>query len=74
MSKKPAVDHLADKRYRAVVIRLLVDPCSQVQQGEVINLNGQRIGYFRQLVELPPLLTAWLAGQACGEEPAAHDQ
>lgn len=74
MLKKTAVDHLANKRYRSVVIRLLVDPCGQVQQGEVVNLNSQSIGYFRLLAELPPLLAAWLTGQACEEEPTAHDQ
>ncbi|MEZ4731485.1 MAG: hypothetical protein R3E79_30575 [Caldilineaceae bacterium] len=74
MSKKPAVDHLADKRYRAVVIRLLVDPCGHVQQGEVIDLNGQGIGYFRQLMDLPQLIAGWLTSPVRGEEPADHDQ
>lgn len=64
MPQKTAVTQLSDKHYGTVVIRLLFDVQGHVEQGEVVDLNGRRVGHFRQLVDLPPIIARWLAAQA----------
>jgi hypothetical protein len=51
---------LIEKRYLTLVIRLLVDGRDKVQQGVLVDVHEKSVGKFRQLEELPDLITRWL--------------
>jgi hypothetical protein len=54
---------LVDKRYLTLVIRLLVDGQGHVQHGALVGLHEETVGQFRQLEDLPDLVTHWLQTQ-----------
>ena len=52
---------LADKQYKTLIVRLLVDISQgQLQLGHLVDLNENSVGKFRRLDELPSLITHWL--------------
>ncbi|HMQ53514.1 MAG TPA: hypothetical protein PKE64_18725 [Anaerolineae bacterium] len=60
MPDDDAPSNLSDKQYIALLIRLLVDRRGRIQHGALLDLNRRTIAQFRQLDELPALITAWL--------------
>ena len=49
-----------------LVIRLLLDGQSQLQQGVVVDLNEQPVDHFQQLESLPGLVANWMSVQGQG--------
>ena len=56
-------NHLIDKSYSSLVLRLLVDAQGDVQRGTLVDLHANQVGQFRYLDELPDLIRAWLKVQ-----------
>ena len=51
---------LVKKQYLTLVIRLLVDGQGDLQQGVLVDLHEEMVGQFRQLEQLPDLITHYL--------------
>jgi len=60
LPQPPAENHLADRRYVSVVLRLVLDQHGQMIHGEVIGDATTRPARFSGWRGLPPALQAWL--------------
>jgi hypothetical protein len=57
-------NNLADTRQVAVVLRLTLDENEQFTYGELVDLEGRRIGRFVDWLELKTLVQAWITALA----------
>ena len=60
MPQSPAENHLADRRYVSVVLRLVLDQHGQMIHGEVVGDVNTRPDRFSGWHGLTPALQAWL--------------
>ena len=60
MSGGSGEDQLARRRIVTVILRLLVGPEGQVEQGEVVDLAGASHGRFTRWLDLGRLVEVWL--------------
>ena len=60
MPQLPAENHLADRRYVSVVLRLVLDQHGQLIHGEVVGDSTTRPTRFRGWRGLTRALQAWL--------------
>jgi hypothetical protein len=70
----PNENHLADRRYITVVLRLMVDERGRVTHGQLVEVaNGrkQRFVGWRGLVRV---VRSWLTSQGQEEEPDAEQK
>jgi hypothetical protein len=56
-------NHLADKRQATLILRLTLDGRGHFMHGEVVDLDGVRIGRFIEWLDLTGLVRVWLTGQ-----------
>ena len=63
MPEPPAENHLADRRYVSVVLRLVLDEHGLLIHGEVVGDATTRPARFSGWPGLTRALQAWLAGQ-----------
>ena len=61
-------DRLADKRYVAVILRLLLNRGGRLERGELVDLDGNSHGHFTNFRELTTAVRAWIATRAPAEE------
>jgi len=54
-------EHLADHRNVTVLVRLVVEPSGQLVHGELVDLHGESLGYFKDWARLNELLQLRLA-------------
>ena len=60
MPQSPAENHLADRRYVSVVLRLVLDQHGEMIHGEVVGDTNTRPARFRGWRGLTRALQAWL--------------
>jgi hypothetical protein len=60
LSQLPAENHLADRRYVSVVVRLVLDQHGQMIHGELVGDANMRPARFSGWRGLTPALQAWL--------------
>ena len=63
MTQPPAENHLADRRYVSVVLRLVLDRHGQMIHGEVVGDATTRPARFSGWRGLTRAVQVWLAGQ-----------
>jgi hypothetical protein len=63
LPQPPVENHLADRRYVSVVLRLVLDQHGQMIHGEVVGDATMRPARFSGWSGLTPALQAWLARQ-----------
>ena len=59
----PGGDFLADKLYVTVILRLLVGRQGRLAQGDVVDVDGQVHGHFKDWNGLTRVVRAWLASR-----------
>jgi len=63
LTQPPAENHLADRRYVSVVLRLVLDKHGQMIHGEVVGDATMRPARFSGWRGLTRAVQVWLAGQ-----------
>ena len=56
-------NHLADKRQATLILRLTLDGRGHFMHGEIVDLDGERIGRFIEWHKLTGLVRIWLISQ-----------
>ena len=61
--QSPMQNHLADKRQATLILRLTLDGRGHFMYGEIVDLDGKRIGRFIEWPDLTGLVRVWVVGQ-----------
>jgi hypothetical protein len=64
LSQPPAENHLADRRYVSVILRLVLDQHGQMLHGEVVGTANARPARFSGWPGLTRAVQAWLTRHA----------
>ncbi len=66
-------NHLTEKQYLTLIVRLLIDHQGKLQYGTLVDVNNEIVGHFRQLDELPDLIARWLESLNHKQDPATNE-
>lgn len=67
---QPDRNHLADKRYATVVLRLVLDKHGRLMHGELVDVEGTLQQRFKGRRGLTQAVRTWLAGQELETPPS----
>lgn len=56
-------DHLAEKRYITLILRLAINEDEQFVNGELTDLGGATIGRFTDWPKLAEIIQTWITNQ-----------
>jgi len=61
----PQENHLSDKRYVTVIVRMVIDRRERLVHGEVVDVDGKAQGRFDGWREMIHMVRGYLTNQQC---------